>query len=269
MWRSAVALMFVSTIIFSAPGGAVGRLPFESSFETGDFSEWDGGADASLIVADDAASDGRYSARAEMVPGASTDNYKEFYFGDHRTVNGAPADDDLWLEFDSRFDNGFDFGSGGHHKVAILNFTNANGRRIYQVIINVDLPQEAYVIENLRWQETGGFDGTVAWQEQNVGGAPTAIRRGEWDQVKLFMKLNTPGQRNGIIRMWINGVLKMEYLDAYMRENTNFNPNKLILSNYVTETNRRGYQRWDNFYLGDAERNAGTLAPPNPPTVHQ
>ena len=38
-----------------------------------------------------------------------------------------------------------------------------------------------------------------------------------WDQIEFEWKLNTPGQSNGLMRLWINGVLRAEQLNkAYI-----------------------------------------------------
>ena len=38
-----------------------------------------------------------------------------------------------------------------------------------------------------------------------------------WDQVEVEFKVNTPGQSNGWMRMWINGVLRAEKLNQQFR----------------------------------------------------
>lgn len=254
-------------MLFSLPLSAAEGLPFSSSFETGDFSEWQGGLETTLAVTQEDASDGQYSARARMIAGQRTDNYKDYYFGDHQVVGGQPADDELWLQFSIKFDQDFIFGRDERiHKLAILNFTDGNGLRRYQMIVNLMLPGETIFIENLLWNADRSFNKTVAGYEQNMG-APVTIRRGQWDTIKMYMKLNTPGQRNGIVRFWVNGQQTMEYTDAHMRENSSYNPNKLILSNYVTDTDLSGYQWWDDFYLGE-EAPQSAIAPPNPPILH-
>ncbi|MCW9014599.1 MAG: polysaccharide lyase [Gammaproteobacteria bacterium] len=245
---------------------AAERLPFSSSFEGGNFSEWSGGPDSSLIVTNEDASSGSFSARAQMVNGQATDNYKDYYFGDHLVVGGEPADDELWLEFDSKFDTNFMFGQNEDiHKIAILNFEDENGRRRYQLVINILLPGETYFIENLSWNADRSFNKTVDAYSQNTG-SPTQLNRGQWENIRMFVKLNTPGQHNGVIRFWLNDSLIIEVTDAYMREATNYNPNKLILSNYVTDTDVIGYQRWDNFYLG--EQAPAEIVRPMPPILH-
>ena len=44
--------------------------------------------------------------------------------------------------------------------------------------------------------------------------APT---KGGWDQVEVEWKLNTPGQSDGLLRLWVNGVLRAEQLNKAYR----------------------------------------------------
>jgi trimeric autotransporter adhesin len=43
---------------------------------------------------------------------------------------------------------------------------------------------------------------------------PPEYQRGEWMQREFHFRLNTPGTANGVVRMWIDGVLVTEYTDV-------------------------------------------------------
>ena len=63
--------------------------------------------------------------------------------------------------------------------------------------------------------------GTSCWGDEGpatayVGSA--ALTRGAWHQVELFVQANTPGQSNGVQRMWIDGVLRGEWRDLRFRD---------------------------------------------------
>jgi hypothetical protein len=267
MVKALLSTLFIFSFTLSV--NAADELPFSSSFETADFSEWDGGNQNTLTVTNQDASNGSYSARALHQTGSPNDNWKDHYFGDHPHIGGVPADDELWLSFDTKFDTNFSFGNTQNlQKIAIINFENQSWRRRYQLIINLSIADETYFIENLSWNEDRSFDKLVNYYVQNVGSSTVSMRRGQWDNIKLYSKLNTPGQRNGILRLWVNGVLTIEVTDAYQREDTTFNPNKLILSNYTgTWTDITGYQWWDNFYIGETAPDAATQSPPSAPRL--
>jgi hypothetical protein len=262
-----LAIALISQSIIPQASAAPARLPFRSSFEPGNFSEWNGGITGRLSVTNETASQGTYSAKGIVVAGSGADHYRDFYFGNHPTVGGEAVSTErgLWLSFDSRFDNGFVFGSAPVHKIMLVNFEDENSRRRYQIIVNVWTPTGEYFLEHLVWNADRSFNKTIPGIDQNV--PPDAImRRGEWEHIKLFIKPNTPGQSNGIVRMWVNGVLKTDRTSVAVRENTNFLPNKLIVGNYVTDTVTAGVQRWDNVILSDVDPDG---ARPNPPTQVQ
>jgi hypothetical protein len=60
----------------------------------------------------------------------------------------------------------------------------------------------------------------------------------------------------------------MEHTDVAVREGTSYNPNKVIMSNYVMDTSTGGTQRWDNFYVGESDPDASEVRP-NPPVLNQ
>lgn len=45
-----------------------------------------------------------------------------------------------------------------------------------------------------------------------------SINRGEWVRIENFVKVNTPGEFNGVIRGWVNGELVFEKTDLIFRE---------------------------------------------------
>jgi hypothetical protein len=263
----ALALCLSGAALITQPAFSAARLPFSSSFETGSFSEWNGGLDTSMTVTAAVASSGRYSTQSVMIPGSVTDNYKEYVFGDHPRINGEPVTvaNGIWLTLDSRLDTGFHFADGATvHKVAIVNLEDSNSRRRYQIIINI-IPQSGdYMVDHLKWNEDRSFNRTMPYVSQNVGTA-AKVRFGQWDKLKLFIKPNTLGQANGVIRFWVNGTLKAEHTNVALRENVAVNPNKLIMSNYVNTATASGTQRWDNWHLSETDPDAGVR--PNPPVL--
>jgi hypothetical protein len=245
---------------------AATRLPFRSDFENGTFTEWNGGPEASMSITTQTAASGRYSTQAVMRAGTPTDNYKDYVFGDHPVVGGTPvASSGLWVRFDTMFDSGFQFGTGQNlHKSVIINFEDENARRRYQIILNVQNANRQYFVEHLKWNADRSFGGSIyGLGGQNVG-TPVAVRLGQWDRIKLFIKPNTPGRADGVVRMWVNGALKFENTAVAVRENTSYNPNKVIMSNYVMDTSTAGTQRWDNFYVGETDPDTAAVRPNAP-----
>jgi hypothetical protein len=249
--------------LYSAACHATTGLPFTSDFETGDFSEWNGGQTASLNVTAQDSYTGSQAARAVMTPGSTTDNYLDYYFGDHAAVGGTPPTNGVWLKFAFKFETDFDFGNASFHKIVIINYEDDTPRRRFQIILNVQQSTGHYYLEHLKWEADRSFGNCCPGLPQNVG-TPDGPRVGQWDIIKIYVRSNTPGQSNGIVRMWINNSLRTEYTDVSIRQDTTLFPNKLILSNYVTTTQANGAQLWDSFYLGDTDPDSNNPIPKAP-----
>jgi hypothetical protein len=264
-----LTLCVLGLFLSQMAGAQATKLPFRSSFESGTFGDWNGGPDASLRIVSGDATDGTLAARATMTAGTGTDNYKDFVFGNSNRVSGGTAvsvERGLWLKFDAKFETGFRFGSNANlHKLVILNFEDEYGRRRYQLIINARNSDRQYFLEHLKWNEDRSFNRAIPGLDQHLG-TPATVRFGQWDKFKLFVKPNTTGQANGVVKLWINGELKVDRSNVAVRENTNYMPNKMILSNYCPDATTSGSQRWDNFYLGETDPDAGTVRP-NPPVL--
>ena len=262
MKKIAISVVFYSCLVCTTCQAAAG-LPFTSEFETGDFSEWNGGQTASLNITTLDAYTGTYAARAEMTSGSTTDNYLDYYFGDHAVLGGIPPSNGLWLKFAFKFESGFNFGNASFHKMAIINYEDSTPRRRFQIIVNRQGSTGDFYLEHLKWNADRSFGACCPGLPQNVG-MPVGPRIGQWDVVKLYIQSNTPGESDGIVRLWINNILKAEYINLSVRQDSTINPNKLILSNYVTTTEAAGAQLWDSIYLGEVDPDENDPAPKPP-----
>ena len=90
-----------------------------------------------------------------------------------------------------------------------------------------------------------------------------------WDQIEFEWKLNTPGQSNGLIRLWINGVLRAEQLNkAYIGPtSTSKSPSGLPTpSTYLIRTAQiyiqagLGSLYYDRFAVGDGRIGTSTTS---------
>lgn len=268
MRRSFLSGFLAMTLISQGAHAAVTRLPFADSFESGSFSLWDGGPQTSMSIVTGDATDGTRSVRGDITAGQGVNNYKDFYFGNHPRIGGegVSLERGLWVSLDAKFDNGFVFGTrSAVHKILLVNFDDANALRRYQITINVYAPTGEFFLEHLVWNADRSLQKIIPGIDQNI--SPNAlVQRGQWARIKVFIKPNTPGQNNGVVRMWINGVLKADHTDVPVRENTNFLPNKIILGQYVTDTGTSGTQRWDNVRISETDPDAAATVRPNPPT---
>jgi hypothetical protein len=77
-------------------------------------------------------------------------------------------------------------------------------------------------------------DGATCWGRHSGMGVTnytgtSAIARGVWHRVEVFVKLNTPGQSNGVQRMWVNGELRGEWSGLVLRTTNMLMLNSLTL----------------------------------------
>ena len=252
------ALVLAPTLATAATG-----LPWSSSFENGGFGEWNASRRGELAIQRTNAADGNYAIRAPMVAGSLNDNYLEHHFGDHFRTRLDKVEE-VYLQFDSRFEDGYRFPSSKEHKLAIFNLTNGvDSQRRYQVYISVDAEG--------RYQVTHSDIATWRFEtaRQNQG-AEAYVRYGQWDKITLRVKLNTPGRADGIIQLWVNGELKLSHSNRNIRHGDDFGLNKLILSSYTTGQNGgNGVQWWDNWLLQETDPRPAEpdRNPPSPPVL--
>jgi Polysaccharide lyase len=243
-------------------------LPWESNFESNSFNEWNGGARSQspgdLSIVSEGAHGGQYCARATLTQSTLSDNYADLYFGDHRAV-GKDKVEEVYLQFHSKFESGYVWPNDSN-KMAIFNLTDGeSSQRRYQVYVYVRPGGEYKVAHSYidSWQFFG--------LDQNVG-SPASVRFDQWDKLKLYAKLNTPGVSDGVVKLWVNDELKLVHEDVNIRQNTDFGIGKLILSSYVMDTTVvNGYQYYDDWIvsLTDPDPDGGTdpdpLSPPGVP----
>ncbi|MGB0715091.1 MAG: polysaccharide lyase [Phycisphaerae bacterium] len=70
------------------------------------------------------------------------------------------------------------------------------------------------------------------WPWQNAG--ETLLSHGRWYRIKQYIKLNTPGKADGVLRAWVNGRLAFDKTDIMFRK-----VNALRIFSY-----------WVDFYFG-------------------
>lgn len=256
---TARGVTFALSILLSPLLSAQTGLPWSSGFETSDLSEWNGYDTGTVQVTSEFVSTESHSVYVELSANSLNNNYLEHYFGDHSQIGLEPVEE-VYLKFDSRFDSGYRWPSRQGHKIALLNITDESGQRRYQVYLYVDSGGR-YVVDSSHIDSW-----TFYGLSQNVG-TPATVRFDQWDTLKLYVRLNDPSQSNGIVRLWVNGALKMEYADRNLRGSTSFAMNKLILSSYTTnESGGSGIQRYDNWTLSETDPDTGENSVPSPPT---
>lgn len=108
-----------------------------------------------------------------------------------------------------KFSEGWQGHSGGVNKLVNL-VTADQGQRLWLVLRavgerddNNDLSDGPYVVDGVFCNDYGGLPGT------NRSSEPVTV--GEWHKLEWYVRTNTPGQSDGIVRWWVDGVLRGEY----------------------------------------------------------
>lgn len=239
------------------------RLPRTWTFDTGSVStNFDGFNNTTSCALTSSGAHVGQSLRCPLVSGTQSDNYGDFYFGDH-TGYGGPKVEEVWVLLWSKFDAGLTWPSSTQ-KILLLNLTDgSSSARRYQVMLDVrgnagGANDGEYFVET---SDIDDFIFTGHWQNRN--GAAVDPTPGGWDKLKLYVLLNTPGVSNGVIRLWINGVLKLENTSANIREATAYGMNKMILSTYATANNPSSGVQWhDELTISATDPEASSAVPP-------
>lgn len=91
----------------------------------------------------------------------------------------------------------------------------------------------------------------------------------EWVMFEVEIKLNTPGQSDGLYRLWINDELYVDRSNIDLRGNTTDRINEIMLDTYWNEGATGNLGRYyDNFVISTEKIGAFTasISPPSPPT---
>lgn len=242
------------------PAGSTG-LPVIMNFETGDFQQFNAAQYSQLPdITSTGCAEGRYCAMARLTAGTHSDFYVNHEFGDIPSV-GLDKSEEVYLALDSRISEGYRW-PNDTQKIAILNLTDGQSSlRRYQIILVV-WEDGRYGVEL-----TDIDDWRFRALNQNRGGTAVGPVATNWDRLKLHVRLNTPGADDGVVRLWVNGVLKLERRNLDIRESTDYGMGRFILSSYATDASGSdGTQWWDNIVLSNSDPD-DTSTRTEPPTL--
>jgi len=230
-------------------------LPFSDGIESGNFNSWDGiNGDVAVVTTNPKA--GSYCARARLSQGTTSDNYVDFYYGEK---DGKDPVTEIYWQGYSKFDSGYVWPNNAQ-KIVVHNIYDSLGAKDYQIIVAVNSNGQYYV-EHTYWQSWNFFG-----KAQNQG-SPISVSFGQWDKLKLRAKLNTPGNSDGVIQLWVNDTLKLSYTNLNIRENTQDTFGKMILSSYSNESSgSNSYQWYDDWSISGTGEGGHIDSAPAAPT---
>jgi len=233
---------------------------FTEDFEAVNWNRWVGTPAGNLQIVNDNCAEGTYCARASLVADTNDNNYADYIFGDHTNVGDAKVEE-VYMQMYSKISTGYQWPNNSH-KIAIFNLTDGvSTQRRYQVYVYADA-NGRYVVD---YSDIG--DWTFSALTQNVG-TPVNVSPGQWDKLKLRVRLNTPGVADGIVELWVNDELKLSYNNVNIRENTAYGINKFILSSYSTDaTGGNGTQWYDEVRISTSDIGGTSAKVPQAPVL--
>lgn len=170
----------------------------------------------------------------------------------------------IFARFAHRASSGFKVGSNGQTKM--VRFKDSSGYPLVWIY-------NRYGTYSIVVEGPYDYAGTYVLTS---GIAPSQT---SWDQIEFEWKLNTPGQSNGLMRLWINGTLRAEQLNkAYIGttptskgKSGQLNPSTyLIRDAQIYIQSGLGSLYYDRFAVGDTRiglTTGTTSSDPTPPTI--
>ncbi len=126
--------------------------------------------------------------------------------------------DELYISYWVYFPKDFEFRAGG--KLPGLAYQTSERNMSLRLMWRYDGLIEFYVHYNTEptWD---GWHASINWslmdpyEEPNGEPQPDQVKfkKGQWNQVEMYNKLNTPGKNDGIMRGWLNGKLAINITD--------------------------------------------------------
>jgi nitrous oxidase accessory protein NosD len=83
---------------------------------------------------------------------------------------------------------------------------------------------------NSGFDQDGQQEDTAYWIEDN--GSDTAMAAGVWYTIRQRIKLNNPGQRDGILQIWLDGRMVLDQQDVQFRDTSNLKIDRFFFSTF-------------------------------------
>jgi hypothetical protein len=222
--------------------GATDPIIFQDGFESGDLSGWTQNPSAgrySLAIDPTRVHAGRQSLQVLFTP---TNGYGLI------TRWFMPGYDEIYVRFYVMFQEGFQnrrSDGAGMHFLTICGNNSSDSQSCWgkpAIVPNgtdyfyAGLDPEEVSLPTLEpfsfytyWPDMSCCYGNVLFQSS----PKAALVGGQWQEVVFHIKLNTPGQSDGLQEVWFNGVKKLSQQNMRWRTTTNLTLNEIRFDNYM------------------------------------
>ena len=184
----------------------------------------------------------------------------------------------LYLRYYIRFEPGFDFVKGGKLPGLAGGAANTGGHKpngtdgwSARVMWRGDGKIVQYVYHP---DQPGDYGEDFDW---NYGGCPRFFKPGQWQCLETYVRMNSPGKKDGVIRSWLDGEPALEVMNLRFRDTSSLKIDKMVFDTFFGggdpswATPRDQFAFFDNFvmaknYIGpDQEAPRKTEAAASPP----
>ncbi len=209
------------TITASIASGTQETLLSEG-FENDSWEDWGGGSPASISITNTRAASGTYAAVTTHEAGTANNGLGLTYFGDYLAQN--PQQTEVSQEFDSYFDPSAQIVTAGGRGTSLsVLLANEDGDCAYvQPLCFAPYYLTLYADSNFELHGLLFRDTTApaVFQDfpRNLGASPEPLLVGNWQHIKVHAKLNTAGNSDGVLEVWVNGVQTIEYANVDFRD---------------------------------------------------
>ena len=139
----------------------------------------------------------------------------------------------LYLRYYVRFEPGFDFVKGGKLPGLAGGTANTGGHKpdgtdgwSARVMWRGDGKIVQY---DYHPDQAGEFGEDFDW---NYGGCPRFFIPGKWQCLETYVKMNSPGKKDGIIRSWLDGEQALEVTNLRFRDTTSLKIDKMYFDTF-------------------------------------
>ena len=212
---------------------------FQDGFESGMLETWDDGADPThhRIVTDATlAHSGSSVLEVSYPPGDEGSWLTEFLYPGYQSVHLS-----YWIRFPESWTGGSYllgvYGShvddkwSAHGKAGVC----PTGQDFFATFLRVGDNGDPGAVRLSTYHPGMPRTGTQCWGDEGAASiyqGDGLLTRGAWHRIEFFVQANTPGQADGVQRVWIDGALRAEWLGLRFRETENLTINSIQLATY-------------------------------------
>jgi hypothetical protein len=274
----------VTGTTLALPSGS--GLPVTLDFEEGDASEFNRGCNSysGKTWSTSSPHGGARSLRTTLTSGTNNDMACAQAFGDYVSFGGTKVTE-LWTVAWVKFDVGYTFPRSSQKAITINTTDGASSggtsppsnQKCEQVYIYADTATPGsttarWVVDRSRYPQNAdgtGCNGSSGVEFVELGSSTAAVTPGTWQKLKLHTILNTPGSANGVVQLWVDGVLAIDVSNANIRQNVGtwgaHGFGYYIVNTYTTPNDDgggNGVQWHDDVYIGLTDPDSAPPAAP-------